>query len=121
MLPVFILKNSIMLLFLFFRFCPFRRLLFVDEGGGKVLWGLDCEGGGCVASEGVSGRGHGDLSRQLGEGGGRVVIEGMGSCGRGDLSWQLSEGGGCVVLVGVGGCGRGNLSRQLCEEGIPMV
>ena len=69
MLPVFILKNSIILLFLFFREFPVCRLVVVEGGGAKVLGGLVCDGGGGIVCEGVGGGGRGNLSMQLSEGG----------------------------------------------------
>ena len=83
MLPFFILKNSMIFLFLFFRLFPVCRLVFVRDRGGcdKVLRGLVCDEGGGVVSEVVLGGGRGDLSRQLS--GGKFPICGVVGLGGG--------------------------------------
>ena len=64
--PVFLLKNSIIFLFFFFRSFPVCWLVFVrDRGYGEVLIELVSDGGGGVVSEVVLGGGRGDLSRHL--------------------------------------------------------
>ena len=65
-LPVFLLKNSIIFLFLLFRLFPCRLVFVVGKGGCvNASEGLGCEGGGGVLSELVLSGGRADLSMQF--------------------------------------------------------
>ena len=137
--PVFLLKNSIIFLFFFFRSFPVCRLVFVrDRGYCGVLIGLVSDGGGGVVSEVVLGGGRGDLSRHLlgGElpncgvvglgGGGGDFLEGLNCDRRGGVSSEAVGGGGRDVsmqLVRVGfpvweAVGIWGVGAQLLEEGV---
>ena len=106
-LPVFLLKNSIIFLFFFFRSFPVCWLVFVrDRGSDKVLIGLVCDGGGDVVSEVVLGGGRGDLSRHLS--GGELPIcgvVGLGGGGDNFLGGLACNGRGGVFSEAVGGEG----------------